>query len=269
MKILFSLSIILIVFISCKTQYDVVRKIDKEHRHAPPGTVWIKDSIFMDMCEVRNLDYLEYTLLVKKYDSINYNKVLPDTTVWRNKQSYNEPYVQHYFRHPAYRKYPVVGLSYEQVVDYCKWRTERVKEFAKLISPKSNYADGYKSYNYYYRLPTKEEWEYAADAKTGRQYGFVSMQTKDNAPNFNVKESYMLGYKNFGADIIVPVKYENPNTFGLYNTIGNVAEMIMQKGVSKGGSWMNSIADCEISDSLKYEGPSSWLGFRCVCVVTK
>lgn len=274
MKNLFSLSIILLFFVCCKTQYDVVRKIDKEHSNSPPGTVWIKDSIYMDMCEVRNLDYLEYTLWVKKYDSINYNKVLPDTTVWRQKLSHNEPYVQYYFRHPAYRKYPVVGVSYEQVVDYCKWRTERVKEFAKLISPKSKYADSYKSYSYYYRLPTREEWECAAYA--GKKdlpghfspYGFESLLSKENIPNFNVTEAYAF-YGDGWSDILQPATYKNPNSFRLYNTIGNVAEMIINKGISKGGSWMNSISDCEISDSIKYESPSSWLGFRCVCVVTK
>lgn len=264
MKNLFSISILLFFIVSCKTQYDVVRKIDKEHRHAPPGTVWIKDSIYMDMCEVRNLDYLEYTLWTKKYDSANYTNVLPDTTVWRHKLSYNEPYVQHYFRHPAYRKYPVVGVSYEQAVAYCKWRTERIQEFDSIYFKGKAYSD-----LTHYRLPTKEEWEYAANAKTGRQYGFVSMLSSDNSPNFNVKEAYMLGYSEAGADILVPVVYKKPNSFGLYNTIGNVAEMTMDKGVSKGGGWKNSIAECDISDSIKYERPSSWLGFRCACVVIK
>ncbi len=269
MKNLLALSILLLFSVSCKTQYDVVRKIEKEHRYAPPGTVWLKDSIYIDMCEVRNLDYLEYTLWVKKYDFANYEKMLPDTTVWRHKFSYNEPYVKYFFGHPAYYQYPVVGVSYEQAMAFCKWRTERVKEFAKLISPKSKYASSYNNYNYYYRLPTKEEWEYAAGAETNSKYGFEKMQSKDNSPNFNIKETYMLGYFKPGVDILVPVIYKKPNSYGLFNTIGNVAEMTAEKGISKGGGWINSIADCEISDSVKFESPSSWLGFRCVCVVTK
>lgn len=267
MKNLFILFFCLLFFVCCKTQYDVVRKIDKEHSHAPPGTVWIKDSIYMDMCEVRNMDYLEYTLWVKRYDSLNYDKVLPDTLVWRERCCMNEPLPEYYFRHPAYRNYPVVGVSYEQALDFCKWRTTRLKEFAKLISPKSKYADGYKSYHYYYRLPTKEEWEYAADAGRKLPYGFQSLHSKDNMPNFNVKEADLLGYIN---DVyIVQAMYKKPNSFGLYNTIGNVAEMIMDKDICKGGSWRNSILECNINDSIKYENPSCWLGFRCVCIVTK
>lgn len=269
MKKLFSLSAIIFFFVCCKTQYDVVRKVDKEHSHTPPGTVWIKDSIYMDMCEIRNMDYLEYLSWLIRRDTALYNTALPDTLVWRQKLSYGEPCVEYYLRHPAYNNYPVVGVSYEQVIDFCKWRTERVKEFIKLRKHNNTIEETFGAKDFYYRLPTKEEWEYAASAELKRQYGFVSMQAKDNSPNFNIKEKYMLGYSEPGADIVVPVFYKKPNSFGLYNTIGNVAEMTMEKGTSKGGSWMNSIADCEITDSIKYESPSSWLGFRCVCVVIK
>src|SRR5690606_40992696 len=53
---------------------------------------------------------------------------LPDTLVWRSKLAYNEPYVQHYLRHPAYQNYPVVGVNWLQANDYCIWRTDRVNE---------------------------------------------------------------------------------------------------------------------------------------------
>lgn len=274
MKNLFLLSLILFFFVCCKTQgelgpqNDVVRKVDKEYRHAPPGTVWIKDSIYMDMCEVRNFDYLEYLSWLIRKDTVLYNQALPDSLVWRDKLAFNEPYVEYYFRHPAYHNYPVVGVSYEQALAFCKWRTERVKEFIKLRKRHNTIEEVFGGKDFYYRLPTKAEWEYAAYSERERGYGFWSMKAKDNSPNFNVKETHMLGYDDSG-DMNVPVFSKKPNTFGLYNTIGNVAEMTMEKGVSKGGSWMNSIADCEIIDSIKYENPSCWLGFRCVCVVTK
>ena len=57
-----------------------------------------------------------------------YNKALPDTLVWRDKLGYNEPFVTHYLRHPAYKNYPVVGVSWIQANDYCIWRTDRVNE---------------------------------------------------------------------------------------------------------------------------------------------
>ncbi|MGB1031046.1 MAG: SUMF1/EgtB/PvdO family nonheme iron enzyme, partial [Flavobacteriales bacterium] len=51
-----------------------------------------------------------------------------DTLVWREKMEYNEPYVEYYLRHPAYRDYPVVGVNWLQSNDFCAWRTDRVNE---------------------------------------------------------------------------------------------------------------------------------------------
>jgi gliding motility-associated lipoprotein GldJ len=48
--------------------------------------------------------------------------------VWRDKLGYNETYVENYLRHPAYNFYPVVGVSWEQAMRYCSWRTDRVNE---------------------------------------------------------------------------------------------------------------------------------------------
>jgi formylglycine-generating enzyme required for sulfatase activity len=259
MKQLF-LFFILILAACSKHDLDAVRKTGKAHRSSPPGTVWLRDSLYMDQCEVRNLDYLEYISWLKANDPQNYEKALPDTTVWRQPMSYNEPYVKYYFQHPAYRNYPVVGVSHEQAEAYCEWRTARVLEFDK--SRKNPlYSKGLR-----YRLPTKEEWEYGALAGTMELYGFHSMQNHDNCPNFNVKELWMMGYR-VSADVTNTVLWAKPNRYGLYGMIGNVAEMISEKGVAKGGGWIHSIADCEISDSTVYAEPKAWLGFRCVAAV--
>ena len=91
-------------------------------------------SFYMDETEVRNIDYLEYLYWLKRVYSKPdegewvYTKALPDTLVWRDKLGYNEPYVNNYLRHPAYKNYPVVGVSWLQATDYCKWRTDRVNE---------------------------------------------------------------------------------------------------------------------------------------------
>lgn len=88
-------------------------------------------SFYMDETEVSNFHYLEYLhWLMRQYadNPVIYTKALPDTLVWRDKLSYNEPYVLYYLRHPAYRDYPVVGVSWVQAAEYCKWRTDRVNE---------------------------------------------------------------------------------------------------------------------------------------------
>ena len=57
-----------------------------------------------------------------------YTSALPDTLVWRDKLGLNETYVENYLRHPAFSFYPVVGVSWEQAMRYCSWRTDRVNE---------------------------------------------------------------------------------------------------------------------------------------------
>ena len=89
-------------------------------------------SFYMDETEVRNLDYLEYLYWLNRVYSTDYpgvyNKALPDSLVWRQKLAYNEPIVEYYLRHPDYRNYPVVGVTWVQASDYCQWRTDRVNE---------------------------------------------------------------------------------------------------------------------------------------------
>ena len=81
--------------------------------------------------------------------------VYPDTLVWLSDFSYsaNEPMVQGYFSHPAYRNYPVVGVTWRQARAFNQWR--------------SRYNDAYKDkihqpHRAPYDLPSEAELEYAA-----------------------------------------------------------------------------------------------------------
>ena len=98
-------------------------------------------SFYIDETEVRNMDYVEYLHWLKRhYVNENspfftgtarpeiYTKALPDSLVWRDKLGENEMFLNNYLRNPAYREYPVVGVSWEQANDYCIWRTDRVNE---------------------------------------------------------------------------------------------------------------------------------------------
>ena len=88
-------------------------------------------SFYMDETEVRNVDWREYLYWLQRVypnDRPIYKAALPDTLVWRDELSYNEPYLENYLRHAAYSEYPVVGVSWVQADRYCRWRTDRANE---------------------------------------------------------------------------------------------------------------------------------------------
>ncbi|MCU0321145.1 MAG: SUMF1/EgtB/PvdO family nonheme iron enzyme, partial [Chitinophagaceae bacterium] len=109
------------------------------------------NSFFIDKTEVANVHYREYIYWVESTfgDDEKYKQAIedvkPDTLVWRSELSYNEPYVEYYFRHPSYNYYPVVGVTWKQAFDFCIWRTDRVNEKAlidKGVINAKDYAKG-------------------------------------------------------------------------------------------------------------------------------
>lgn len=241
----------------------------KKKEFLPPGTVKINDTLFADETEISNFSWIEYEWwMYRKYgiNSPEYKATLPDTLVWRDKTAYNEPYVQYYYRHPAYKNYPVVGISYEQAVEFCKWRTERVKEFM-CISKK------YGIIEFEYRLPTKWEWEFVSNNGTGyfsntgrNDKGFLT-SNHVWVPRDSLEERK--GHIFDNADVTAPVYSYTKNMFGLFQMIGNVSEMVLEKGISKGGSWRHRLEQCRVGKDIAYDKPNAWLGFRCVCIVKK
>ncbi len=89
-------------------------------------------SFYLDQTEVTNFQWLEYLYWISRayetYPMVQKN-ALPDTLCWRSPLGMNEKYVDYYLRHPAYRDYPVVGVSWLQANDFCKWRSDRVNEY--------------------------------------------------------------------------------------------------------------------------------------------
>ncbi|MBI3509682.1 MAG: SUMF1/EgtB/PvdO family nonheme iron enzyme [Bacteroidetes bacterium] len=286
---------------------DKVRKQPK-FKLVPPGTVWLRDSVFIDETEIRNLDWLEYLYWTSRVRKENYAALLPDTLVWKNSciDSSFKNYTQFYLHHPSYRNCPVAGISYEQAIAFCKWRTDRVNEYymVKLDHYAWPQADSLTHYTerVRYRLPTKAEWEYAASGGLNSgmyPYGFENTYDKRNMVCSNTKEMYDMFrthkdvlYKVKGGTSVMlrygptqEVYSGKPNSFGIYNLLGNVSELIADS-VVKGYNYItyldgtytgkDAMFEPRYPDSLKkayyrndykYYGPQPWLGFRCVCEV--
>lgn len=116
-------------FVKGRVQDDVMRDWNNS-----PVRVQVR-SFYIDETEVTNLMYIEYLdwlERVYKNSENDYKNVylaaIPDTMVWRSPLGFNEDMVNNYLRHPAFRDYPVVGVSWQQATSYAKWRTQRVNE---------------------------------------------------------------------------------------------------------------------------------------------
>jgi hypothetical protein len=75
------------------------------------------------------------------------------------------------------------------------------------------------------------------------------------------------GSLNEGVPVMDYTYVNPPNAYGLYNMIGNVAELTATPSVAKGGSFEQSINDFTLQTNFPYAKPTEWLGFRCACTI--
>jgi formylglycine-generating enzyme required for sulfatase activity len=123
-----------------------------------------------------------------------------------------------YFRPKKDFKHPVVHVSLNDAITFCNWLSEQ-EGYEKVYS--SNLAEVNYAANGY-RLPTKEEWEFAAQ---GGRLDHVWAGTSDSTE--------LETFANFGNNSVLtilgfPGTFEvgsmKPNNFGLYDMSGNVRE---------------------------------------------
>lgn len=222
-----------------------------------PGVVQLRDSLFMDEAEVANLHWLEYLHFLRKDSSAAFfRSQLPDSTAQprlrpapKTALAPADTTAATYLFHPAYRYYPVVGITYEQARNYCRWRTATVRQLRQAPTGQAGrspyYAKHRKQLAAYdisatYRLPTPAEWELAA--------------SRPVTPGATPEPTALADINSHAA-----------NPFGIRNLPGNVAELTANPAVVKGGSWFQPNVPPQAN--RPNPGPRPWLGFRCACEV--
>lgn len=232
---------------------------NSSNTYTPPGTVEIDAHIFMDETEITNISWQEYMYWTERIHgktSEKYIATIPDSNVWNN------AYKSHYLNHPAYRYYPVVGISWQQAKNFCKWRSDRVMEqvlLHKAQKPNKTYPT-----KITYRLPSPKEWEQIAKASYSEKTQKRITKKHKNHALANFKSENDSTKIHFTS----PVYEYWPNKYGIYNMLGNVAEMTTVKGVAKGGSWSQCKNEVTVEQDFPYQSTQNWVGFRCICEVT-
>ena len=251
-------------------------------------TMISKDTAYID----KNGNIVRETIerpLTGDYDFLNTYivSIYPDTTCWINDfpNSDNDLYTAYYFSDNAYLDYPGVGVTWEQANAYCAWRTERMG-----LTGKDKYLKRF-------RLPTEAEWEFAA--RSGRQNDFPWEEEVAGDSKGMFFANFMPDDGDFTKDgniITSKVGTYQPNSNGLYDMAGNVAEWtstaytaagvqnmnninpqlkynaaiedpyrLKRKSV-RGGSWKDSESHIQSAwRAAEYQNqPRSYIGFRCV-----
>ena len=213
------------------------------------------DLFLQDLVKNRDYDQLQQCLIQKTdwrsllADSL---RNLPDAVLFAN-------------GHPDSSAAPVQNIRFEAAQRYCSWITQVYnssnqarRSFKKVV----------------FRLPTQSEWELAASGGLPNEpypwpggyyvrnskgcYLLNLNATKDcvDCPNVQAAGG------DDGAYFPAPVTSYFPNKFGLYNVSGNVAEMTLEPGICKGGSWQDEPYRCQIRTVGHYTAPSPAVGFR-------
>lgn len=229
---------------------------------------------FMLKTEVTNFQYLEFLNALKSQGKMTeYTAALPDTSQWLSPSASMKKYVDFYFRHPAYRNYPVVNITYNQAVAYCTWLTEvwrkntgnneiifRVPQRAEFL--KAAYGNSmYRPYS----------WNHPYLRHTNGQFmcnclhiddGAITRDTITGDLKLNLKGMPDFNFDEYSTDVTAPAKSFYPNEFDLYNLTGNVAEMIADGPYAVGGDWNSPGQDVQNTAKKSFKKACPTVGFR-------
>lgn len=267
---------------------EVVSLVITDPRDARYGFLMINDTLEASQMEISEEKYERFLLDLlkqKRYDELALAKA--EKVQWSDLliPQYKNLTPEEYFEHgePGGENFPQVNISHKGATMYCEWLTNiynnldhRKKKYKKVR----------------FRLPTEKEWMMLAGGGHNPKYKYpwgvkneFGPKAADTSYNYdqitNAKGCYLANVQtnqpyaipsedgkscpvHDGGVFPVSSNSYHPNEFGLYCIIGNVAEMIAEEGIAKGGGWNTQPAEATIQSRQKYDGPNPNVGFRVV-----
>ncbi|MEM6395730.1 MAG: SUMF1/EgtB/PvdO family nonheme iron enzyme [Bacteroidota bacterium] len=274
------------------------KKIEKQYKYIPNGTLKLDmdddpktvRGFFMSETEVSNAEYqlfLEDLLRQRLFEyldssavnEVNWIEYVPEEL----RGEYQE--IISRFGDPVGSENPVVNMTRRGAELYAIWLAQAFNSDPKRAGEKK----------VRFRLPTKEEWQYAAmggknhaiypwggryfrnrqgcylanfntlldDGNT--EYNYSSTQAPEES--VSKKQLDIMSKSNGcpdGAWLTTKVDSYFPNDYGLYNMSGNAAELISEPGKTMGGSWLDASYYMQIGSENKQEASHQSVGFRLI-----
>lgn len=171
-----------------------------------------------------------------------------------------------------YDNHPVVAITYESAKAYCLWLQKKIQPmFKQHITVK---------------LPNPNEWKRAT---FGDKHLFCTLPWEGNN-TIDKKGRYLLNYRPisdrrtiYNIDpCLTKLAFDNRsdghagtapvdrgyqlNEFGLRHAMGNVSEMLEEKGKAIGGNWFSTSSEIYVDRIITFSEPSLLVGFRPVIV---
>ncbi len=228
----------------------------------------ISPTLYAGKFEVSNRLYRMFLADLKQNNRTEDLKIASiDTAAWVKDYNYGGNnglypgiwWAENYHSYPTFADYPVVNISYEGANLFCKWLTE-----------KYNAIPGRKYKNVVFRLPNEQEWCLAG--KGGLPNPVYSCGDTLRVTKGDDKGEFMCYFykpvyietldSTLSETLMGPVKSYWVNGFGISNMSGNVAEMVEEKGICKGGSYATPRAALRIDAIGHYNRSACDLGFR-------
>ncbi|MGW8122436.1 SUMF1/EgtB/PvdO family nonheme iron enzyme [Roseivirga echinicomitans] len=239
-------------------------KCDQDRKYyCASNTLAMNFRLCMDITEVSGRMYKIFLLDQLKAHgatSTEFTSNLPNWKLWEElyTQKTASEISELFFETSTFALAPMVGVSYEQAVNFAAWRTEAFrKELDKMDKrDRENFPKEFE-----FRLPTPAEWSrmrfMTQEKEMLKEVGKIAVTYEKE---FKVDRNKLLNSSKKVHYIFANMDKK----LGLFGLHDNVAEMTSEKGVAMGGSWNSKSAQADFTKKSEYTAPQAWLGFRCI-----
>lgn len=250
---------------------------------------WLEDYNKMDLKNQHDFRLAGYGKSVQEFYT-RYHKASAEKPKRRNRHSVDSI--------TNYNDFPAVNISHESAVEYCKWLTElynespKKKRYKKVIFRLPTLKEWQIAALGDSKFQSWELRENLVDIVVPKDtnemmkgerkrvkvddavlYPWYAVYFRDRV--YNQFGCYLGNFKIMtdrncpsraqaydGYTMAAHVECYFPNNIGLYDVVGNVAEMIDEKGKACGGSWNDLPRESTIHSVKNFAGPDETVGFR-------